>query len=506
MSDCGSVVDSTAGSCEAVVETYQMFIDGEWTGGRGGALLAIVDPASEELVAHVANGGLDDAQAAVDAARRAFDHGPWPRMAALERAALLRAAATRVRERADELARLETLQMGKLLADSLYDMGDVAYSLDYAAGLATSHLGQQTSVMAPPSFGVVVREPVGVVVGITPWNFPLLLGAWKFASALAAGNVVIIKPASVSPLTTIEMARIFDDVGLPRGVFQVVVGPGRSVGDYFCTSPLVDMVTLTGSLEVGVHIMRQAAATVKKVGLELGGKSPNIVFADADFEAALQGALFGAFANSGQVCCAGSRLIVERAIYDEFTAALKQRAEAIKVGPGLAPDSEMGPLVSREQLETTEHYVELGLEEGARLLCGGKRIDRKGYYFEPTIFVDVANTMRIAQEEIFGPVLVVIPFETEDEAIALANDTIFGLAGGVWTKDGAKALRVAQAVRAGTIYVNTYNWSPIELPWGGYKQSGLGRELGSFGIDEFTEAKSLIFDTSGQPLGLYQAT
>ena len=506
MTECGSAVESAAGHREATVDTYQMFIDGEWIGGRGGAVLAIVDPASEELVAHVANGGLEEAQAAVEAARRAFDFGPWPKMAALERAAVLRAAAVKVRERADELARLETLQMGKLLADSVYDMGDVAYSLEYAAGLATSHQGRQTSVMTPPSFGVVVREPVGVVVGITPWNFPLLLGAWKFASALAAGNVVIIKPASVSPLTTIEMARIFDDVGLPRGVFQVVVGPGRSVGDYFCTSPLVDMVTLTGSLEVGVHIMRQAAATVKKVGLELGGKSPNIVFADADFEAALQGALFGAFANSGQVCCAGSRLVVERTIYDEFTAALKQRAEAIKVGPGLDPDSEMGPLVSRDQLETTEHYVELGLEEGARLLCGGHRIARKGYYFEPTIFVDVDNAMRIAQEEIFGPVLVVIPFDSEDEAIALANDTIFGLAGGVWTKDGAKALRVAQAVRAGTIYVNTYNWSPIELTWGGYKQSGLGRELGSFGIDEFTEAKSLIFDTSGQPLGMYQAT
>ena len=424
-------------------------------------------------------------------------------MTAPERAALLRAAAAKVRERADELARLETLQMGKLLGDSLYDMGDVAYCLEYAASLATTHQGQQTTTVSPPSFGVVVREPVGVVVGITPWNFPLLLGAWKFASALAAGNVVIIKPASVSPLTTIEMARIFDDVGLPRGVFQVVVGPGSKVGDYFCTSPLVDMVTLTGSLEVGVHIMRQAAGTVKKVGLELGGKSPNIVFADADFEAALQGALFGAFANSGQVCCAGSRLILQRSIYDKFTEELVKRAQAIKVGPGLDPSSEMGPLVSRDQLETTERYVKIGLEEGARLLCGGKPIVRKGYYYEPTIFVDVDNSMRIAQEEIFGPVLVVIPFDSEDEAIAIANDTIYGLAGGVWTKDGAKALRVAQAVRAGTMYVNTYNWSPVELPWGGYKQSGVGRELGSFGIDEFTESKSVIFDTSSQPLGLY---
>ena len=285
------------------------------------------------------------------------------------------------------------------------------------------------------------------------------------------------------------MARIFDEVGLPRGVFQVVVGPGRTVGDDFCTSPLVDMVTLTGSLEVGVQIMRQAAGTVKKVGLELGGKSPNIVFADADFEAALQGALFGAFANAGQVCCAGSRLLLERAIYDEFTAALKERAEAIKVGPGLDPASEMGRS-SRAQLETTERYVAIGRDEGARLLCGGKRIERKGYYYEPTILVDVDNKMRVAQEEIFGRVLVVIPFDTEAQAVALANDTIYGFGRGRLDQDGAKAMRVAQAVRAGTMYVNTYNWSPVELPWGGYKQSGLGRELGDAGIDEFTEAKA----------------
>ena len=503
MSTDKTAVKHDAGSAGPTTDFYPMFIDGEWVGARGGASLAIVDPATEQLVAHAASGGIDEARAAVEAARRAFDEGPWPRMTAPERAALLPAAAEQVRERADALARLETLQMGKLLADSLYDMGDVAYSLEYAASLATTHLGQQTSCVSPPSFGVVVREPVGVVVGITPWNFPLLLGAWKFASALAAGNVVIVKPASVSPLTTIEMARIFADVGLPRGVFQVVVGPGSTVGDYFCTSPLVDMVTLTGSLEVGVHIMRQAASTVKRIGLELGGKSPNIVFADADFEAALQGTLFGAFANAGQVCCAGSRLILQRPIYEQFIAALKQRAEAITVGPGLDPGSEMGPLVSRDQLETTERYVKIGLEEGARLLCGGRRVDRSGYYFEPTIFVDVDNAMRIAQEEIFGPVLVVIPFDTEEQAIALANDTIYGLAGGVWTKDGAKAMRVAQAVRAGTMYVNTYNWSPIELPWGGYKQSGVGRELGNFGMDEFTEAKSVIIDTSGAPLGLY---
>jgi len=487
-------------------QPYEMFIDGAWVGARSGATMAVVDPASEELVARVPKGGVEDAEEAILAARRAFDEGPWPHLPPLERANALRAAAALVRERTEELAYLETRQMGKLLDDARYDMGDVAACLEHAAALTTTLLGRQISLSAPPAFGAVLHEPLGVVVGITPWNYPLVLGAWKFAFALAAGNVVIMKPASIAPLTTLEMARIFEEVGLPRGVFQAVVGPGGSVGDHLAGSPLVDMVTLTGSLEVGVHIMRQAAASVKKVGLELGGKSPNIVFEDADREAALQGALFGAFTNAGQVCNAGSRLLVQRSIYDDFVAELVRRARAIKVGPGLDPDSQMSPLASREQLQTTERYVRLGQEEGAELLCGGKRIDRAGFFYEPTIFGAVDNRMRIAQEEIFGPVVVVIPFAIEEEAITIANDTVYGLAGGVWTKDVARALRVVKAVRAGTMYVNTYNWSPVQLPWGGYKSSGLGRELGSFGLEEFMQTKSVIIDTSGEPLGLYPAS
>lgn len=491
----------------AMADHYQLFIDGEWREAAAGARLQIVDPATEEVFASVAQAGSEEAEAACLAARRAFDEGPWPQLPAVERAGYLRAAAALVRERSEELARLETMQMGKPLADARFDMSDVAYGLEYAAGLATSHMGQQTRLASAPTLlGMVLREPVGVVVGITPWNFPLGEAGWKFSSALAAGNVVIIKPASISPLTTVEMARIFAEVGLPKGVFQVIVGPGSSVGDYFSTSPLVDMVTITGSLEVGQHIMRQCASTVKKIALELGSKSPNIVFADADFEAAMQGALHGAFANCGQVCSAGSRLLLEHSIFEKFTEELAKRAKAIKVGLGLDESSEMGPLASAEQLETTERYVRIGLEEGARLLCGGKRLERRGYFYEPTIFVDVQNSMRVAREEIFGPVLVVIPFETETEAIAIANDTPYGLAGGVWTNDVAKALRVVSAVRAGTMYVNTYHWAPQELPWGGYKQSGIGRELGNFGIDEFTETKSVIIETSGEPLGMYEAS
>jgi betaine-aldehyde dehydrogenase len=321
-----------------------------------------------------------------------------------------------------------------------------------------------------------------------------VLASFKFASALAAGNVVIIKPASISPLTALGMARIFDEVGLPKGVFQVVVGPGRSVGDYLASSPLVDMVTLTGSVEVGRHIMTQAAGTVKKVGLELGGKAPNTVFADADLDAALDGVVFSAFGNCGQACCAGSRLLVERTIHDRFVADVVRRVEALRIGPGLDPASELSPLSSREQLETVERYVAIGLDEGAKLVCGGKRLEGKGFFYRPTIFVDVDNKMRIAQEEIFGPVLVVIPFDTEQEAIRIANDTVFGLTAGVWTSDTAKAKRYVKAVRAGTIFVNnTWACAPLGLPWGGYKQSGIGREIGDVGIEEFTELKAVIF-------------
>lgn len=491
---------------EPTLGHFKMFIDGRWVEAADGATLAIVDPASEEVVATVANGGPKEAALASEAARHAFDQGPWPRMSTVERATYLTAAARKVRERVDQLARLETLQMGKLIGVSTDEMAHVAELLEYASGIAQARAGEQLNLSQPPSFAAVAREPVGVVAGITPWNFPLDLAAWKFAPALAVGNVIIVKPASVSPLTTIEMARIFDEVGLPEGVFQVIVGPGGTVGEHLSSSPLVDMVTLTGSLEVGRCIMRNAADTIKKVGLELGGKSPNIVFADADFEAAIQGALMAAFFNTGQVCCAGTRLLLERSIHDDFVAELVRRARAMKVGPGVDPTSQMGPLSSANQLATTERYVALGLQEGATLACGGHRLGSKGYFYEPTIFTAVSNTMRIAQEEIFGPVLCVIPFETEAEAIHIANDTIYGLAGGVWTKDTAKAMRVVQALRAGTVWVNTYNWSPHQLPWGGYKQSGVGRELGSLGLDEFTEAKSIIVDTSGKPMGFCPAS
>lgn len=484
------------------VRDYRMYIDGRWTDAASGETYDVIDPASEEVIARVPKGGIADAEQAVRAAREAFDNGPWPRMKAVERAEILTRAAALLRERAEDFARLESMQMGKLLEESRVDMLDAAHTFELYAGMIQDRHGETLEVPGE-TMSMVVREPVGVTVGITPWNYPMLMAAWKAGPSLAAGNVMILKPATVSPLTNLELAKLFEEAGLPRGVFQVVTGPGGEIGDYLAGHADVDMVAFTGSVDVGKHIMRRAAENVKKIGLELGGKSPNIVFADADFEAAVDGALIGIFAGSGEVCSAGSRLLVERSIHDRFVGELVSRAMAIKVGDPLDAESEMGPLVSKQQLDKVEDYVRIGKEEGATVATGGHRLSGSGFYYEPTIFVNVDNSMRIAQEEIFGPVLVVIPFDTEEDAVRLANDTIYGLAGAVWTKDVTRALRVIKSLRAGITWVNTYHPTYSEAPWGGYKQSGIGRELGSFGLDEYTEVKQININLTDEPMGVY---
>ena len=458
---------------------------------RARSLLEIVDPATEEVVARVANGGAEDAKAAVLAARRAFDEGPWPHTPAAERAAVLRAAAALVRERVDEMARWESLEMGKLFADGQGDISRVADLLDYAGELAERFLADQP-ITEPTA---LVREPVGVVVGVCPWNFPLVLASFKFASALAAGNVVIIKPASISPLTALGMARIFDEVGLPKGVFQVVIGPGRSVGDYLVGSPLVDMVTLTGSVEVGRHIMTQAAKTVKKVGLELGGKAPNTVFADADFDAALDGVVFSAFGNCGQACCAGSRLLVERSIHEQ----LRRR----RGGPcrGFAYRSRSRPSLRSSVRCRRVNSATRGALRGDRprrgrhaspAAAGASRA--RASSSRPRSSSMSTTTCASPRRRSSGPCSSVIPFDYDDDAVRIANDSVFGLSGGVWTSDTDKAKRYVRAVRAGTVFVNnTWACAPLGLPWGGFKQSGIGREIGDVGIEEFTELKAVIF-------------
>ncbi|HEY6167245.1 MAG TPA: aldehyde dehydrogenase family protein [Verrucomicrobiae bacterium] len=485
-----------------------MFINGEFTAALDGGTRDILNPANNRVIATVPEGNGRDAERAVAAARKTFDEGQWGNSRAQERAALIFKLADLIDKNAEELARLDTLNNGKPLREAKFDAADCANCFRYYAGLITKPLGQTYDVPDPTITAMVVREPIGVCAQIIPWNYPLLMAAWKLAPGLGAGNCCILKPAETTPLSAIRLFELIAEAGFPPGSAQLVLGPGATVGHALAASPLVDKVAFTGGTVTGRSIMQDAATNMKKLTLELGGKSPNIIFADADPEVALEFAMFGIFAGQGEVCSAGSRLILERTIADKFLPRLATACNKIVVGDGMEPDTEMGPLITRAHMKRVLDYIDIGKQEKAELLCGGKQLtDGKladGNFVAPTVFVDTRPDMRIVQEEIFGPVLAVQLFDSEEHAVALANHTIYGLAGGVFTCDTAKGLRVLKKMRAGITWLNTYHPTFNEAPWGGYKQSGTGRELGPWGLDAYLETKQININTAPARLGWFK--
>lgn len=483
---------------------WQLFIDGKFEDGASERTL--INPATGQPLCKVAEAGKQHVEKAIKAARKAFDVGPWPRLAAFERAQFLFKLADKLDEHADEFAELETLNGGKPLRESKYDVSDAANCFRYYAGLITKPTGQTMDVPSP-SVTMVVREPIGVCGQIIPWNYPLLMAAWKLAPALAAGNTCILKPSELTPLTAVRLAELINEVGIPAGVVNIVLGDG-AVGTPIAESPLVDKVAFTGSVKTGKAVAQMALGNLKKVTLELGGKSPMIIFKDFDIDTAVDHALFAIYANTGQVCSAGSRFIVEESVHDEFVKKFVERAKKIRIGAGMDSDTEMGPLVSETQLKRVLEYVEIGKKEGAKLEMGGDQPKAaelgKGFFLNPTLFTNTKPEMRIVQEEIFGPVAVVQKFKTEQEAIELANGTVFGLAGAVYTSDVTRAYRVVKAIKSGITWINQYHNTYNECPWGGYKQSGWGRELGTYGLDAYTEVKQINLNLDPQPVGWFE--
>ena len=485
------------------MQAYRMLIDGEWVDAKSGKTFDVMNPASDEVIAKVPDAQAADVDRAVQAARRAFEG--WREVTAQERGRILFRLSQKMRDELPRLAELETRNSGKPIVESEFDLGDVATCFEYYGGLATKLHGEVLNV-PDNAISMAIREPLGVAGQIIPWNYPLLMAAWKLAPAICAGCTMVIKPAEQTPLTLLEFAKLFGDCGLPKGVVNVVTGFGESAGAPIVAHKDVDKIAFTGSVEVGKKIMRSAADSLKKVGLELGGKSPNIFFADADFEAAVDGALFGVFINQGEVCSAGSRVLVERPIYKKMLDAMVEKAKRIKLGDGMSRETKMGPVVSREQMERVMRYQEIGRKE-AKVATGGGRPKeaslQKGYYVEPTIFYDVDNSATIAREEIFGPVMSVIPFDSEADALRIANDTPYGLAAAVWSRDIFKCLRAVKKLEAGIVWVNHMQPTYVEAPWGGYKMSGIGRELGPWGVDEYLQVKQVHINLSEKPIGWY---
>ena len=489
--------------------TETLFINGTWQAASDGQTREIRCPANGELVATVSEGTEADATAAIAAARKAFDSGPWRQTSTAERAALLRALADRLEADKDEVARLEALDTGKRIVEAVIDMEDVISVFRYYADTAASNAGRVVDTSQPDVLSRITYEPVGVCSLITPWNFPLLQTSWKVAAALAAGCTFVLKPSELTPSTAIWLLRNLADLGLPAGVGNLVLGAGANVGNPLTSHPDVDMVSFTGGLATGRNIMASAAPTVKKVALELGGKNPNVVFTDADIETAIDMALTAIFLDSGQVCSAGARLVIEESLHDEFVDELVARAGRIRLGGPFDPAAKAGPLISAAHLEKVQNYVDHAVEQGATLRVGGKRVTGEGFddgfFFPPTILDRCDSTMDCVHDESFGPVLTVETFSgadasaTEDAAVAIANDTSYGLAGAVWSNDAGRAQRVAGRLRHGTVWINDYHPYVPGAEWGGFGQSGVGRELGPTGLAEYQEAKHIWQNTRPAP-------
>lgn len=481
-----------------------LFIAGRWVAGSRGSTFDVINPADQSVLAKLDAATPEDVVAAVQAARQAFDEGEWPTRPAGARAAVLLRVAERLQREQESLAHTETLDTGKTLRESRLDVADAAAVFRYYAALCGSTSDRLIETEAPAVLSRVVREPVGVCALITPWNYPLLQVSWKLAPALAAGNTCVVKPSEITPLSTIALVELIVEAGVPSGVVNLLQGTGPEVGASLVAQPGIDMVSFTGGLRTGREIAHAAAESVTRVALELGGNNPNIVFADADYVAAVDYAVTAAFLHSGQVCSAGARLIVEDELYDRFVADVAAKAARIRLGNGLDEASEVGPLVSAAHREQVERYVELGRAEGARLVTGGRRPGDPalagGFYYEPTVFADCVRTMRVVREEVFGPVLTVERFSDESQAVTLGNDTDYGLAGAVWTSDAARAERVARSLRHGTVWINDYHPYLPQAEWGGFKRSGIGRELGPGGLAEYQEAKHIYTNLSPAPL------
>jgi len=472
--------------------TELLVLGGERVAAADGATDHVIEPSTATAMAEVAKGGADDARRAVDIAVRAFDEGAWSGMSARERGRLLTKASFLIRERQEELATLEARNGGKPIGSARAEIDIAANVFEYWGGAANKIAGETIPVV-PPGLDVTLREPVGVCALITPWNFPAVIASWKIAPALACGNTAVVKPASQTPLTALAIAEILYECGLPEGTLSVLPGPGSTTAAALIADPRVSKISFTGSTEVGTSVMQTAATNITRVSLELGGKSANVVFDDTDLDVCIEKSLWSVFDNAGQDCCARSRQLVQRGVYDEYVERFAAHADAIEVGQPLDEHTEMGPLISEGQRCTSLDYVSIGIDEGARRVTGGTAIEGDGYFMRPAVLADVGNSWRVAQEEIFGPVVCLIPFDDEDEAIRLANGSPFGLSGTIWTRDLGRAIRVAKGIRTGNLSVNSASSVHTEAPFGGFKQSGIGREMGMAAVQLYTEVKNVFF-------------